>query len=146
MFTQKMRSSITDRFLTVVLSFAFFLLIGLPFLNHYHEVNHLEKTLSNEALAEKQKRLNEIEAILSNINYQQSLADISKTQNTYMTGQAISSNTPFNLLEGKIARLKEKKAQLKQTLAKQEQQIEALIQQIEELKQQKQSEPESAPA
>lgn len=141
MFTQKMRFPMTDRFLTTVLSLAFFLLIGLPFINHYQEVNHLEKTLSDDALAEKQKRLTEIEAILSNINYQQSLADISRTQSAVMSQQ----NTPFNLLEDKIARLRAKKVQLKQSLAEQEQQIEALIKQIEELKE-KQPEPRSEPA
>lgn len=144
MFTKKMRTPLTDRLLTIILSLAFFLLIGLPFLNHYQEVNHLERTLSNEALAEKEKKLSEIEAILSNINYQQSLAYLSKTGNENRKVQDIYANSPFSLLEEKIAKLKEKKAHLKQTLVEQEQQIQTLIKEIEELKQ-KQPETQSDP-
>lgn len=141
MFRNQISSSLTDRFLTTVLLIAFFLLIGLPFLNHYNEVNHLEKTLSNEAMAEKQKRLTEIEALLSNINYQQNLAHINKAQNANISEQ----NTPFTLLENKILKLKERRSQLKETLAKQEKQIETLIQEIESLKA-RQAEATSEPA
>ncbi len=141
MFRNQISSSLTDRFLTTVLLIAFFLLIGLPFLNHYNEVNHLEKTLSNEAMAEKQKRLTEIEALLSNINYQQNLAHINKAQNANISEQ----NTPFTLLENKILKLKERRSQLKETLAKQQKQIETLIQEIESLKA-RQAEPTSEPA
>ncbi|MBP9693093.1 MAG: hypothetical protein KBE16_00080 [Alphaproteobacteria bacterium] len=141
MFTQQMPSPMTAKLLTIVLSVTFLLLIGLPFLNHYYEINLLERTLSNDAIAEKQKRLTEIEAILSNINYQQSLAHISKAQNTSTSEQ----HTPFTLLENKISKLKERRTQLKETLAKQEQQIEALIQQIEDLKE-RQAETHSEPA
>ena len=141
MFRNQISSPLTDRFLTTVLLIAFFLLIGLPFLNHYNEVNHLEKTLSNEAMAEKQKRLTEIEALLSNINYQQNLAHINKAQNANIAEQ----NTPFTLLENKILKLKERRSQLKETLAKQEKQIETLIQEIESLKA-RQAEATSEPA